>query len=236
MKAFPAQPDEIGFDDDDGKSYCEGMTYDHHSRSDIVRLAGVDNDVLTFWLRQGLVRPIDAAVGRGKVLRFDRYQVRVARVLANGRAVGLNIDALKAIASALQDAIDKFKLSGVEPSALGHVIEEIEHPGGFKENLANARRTYERTKSESILKIIEMREAEGFEEQVVRAASLYSADDVDQLWLCVQLFDAEGYLIVHWDVRKGIWYVERQPDLSGSIMQSAACILIDLNHLADLPA
>ncbi|KQM46012.1 hypothetical protein ASE69_17060 [Sphingomonas sp. Leaf208] len=211
------------------------MTNDHHSRSDIVQLAKVENDVLTVWLRQGLIRPIDAGVGRGKSLRFDPYQVRIARVLADGRGVGLNGDALRAIADALQTAIQTFAKADAHPRLLSSIIEEIEAPGHFQDNFASIRRLAANRPSDELTDLLEMYEQDGFEETVKKAAAVFSVEDLDNLWLCVQLFDAEGYLVAYWDIHNGLWKVERHATLDGSRLPSAACILLDLSPLADLP-
>lgn len=225
----------VRVDNDDLGSYSTIMTTDHHSRSDIVRLAKIENDVFTVWLRQGMIRPIDAAVGRGKSLRFDPYQVRIATVLANGRSVGLNMDALRAISETLQAAIKTFLEADVHPRLLVSIIEEIESPGYTSEKIVSVRRKAARRPTDRLVALLEMYEQEGFEASVVEAASCYSTDDLEHLWLCVQLFEAEGYLIAYWDINNGLWNVERQTALDGSRLPSAACILLDLASLSDLP-
>lgn len=230
-----AKSPAVRVDNDDRRSYILITTTDHHSRSDIVRLAKVENDVLTVWLRQGLIRPFDAGVGRGKSLRFDPYQVRVARVLADGRSVGLNLDALRAIAEAIQTAIQTFLKADVHPRLLSSIIEEIEAPGHFQDNLASIRRLAAKHPSDELTDLLEMHEQDGFEEAVKKAAAIFSAEDLEHLWLCVQLFGAEGYLMAYWDIYNGLWKVERHPTLDGSRLPSAACILLDLSPLSDLP-
>jgi hypothetical protein len=222
-------------DEYDRQSYEFGMTSDHHSRSDIVRLVGIDNDVFTVWLRHGLIVPIDAPAGRGRALRFDLHQVRVAKVLANARSSGLSLDALTAIAAPLQAAIKVFLSSSGSTEALSAIIEEIENPGSFQGNLENLRRIYDRHEDTKRLELIAKYEQPEFRISVLNAASVLSKSDIDNLWLCLQLVEAEGFLMVYWSDQEGLWKLDRRPPLDGGRLPAPVCILFDLAELAALP-
>lgn len=75
------------------------------SRSGITTRADIPNDVMTFWIRRGLMRPIDAPSGMGRHLRFEWYEANIAAVMNQLRLVGLSIDAMLSIASKYREAI-----------------------------------------------------------------------------------------------------------------------------------
>lgn len=206
------------------------MTDDHLSRSDIVRLAGIDNDVLTFWLRQGLIRPIHAAAGRGRHLRFDMCQLKIAGVLSSARLAALNVDALRAIAAELQNAVSTFQRFGLEVEALVALIEEIENQGTAAESTVQMRKLYERFPSEELATAIRKREAGGFITCVENAAKQSIDGDLERLWLFLQLWDCDGYLLVYRNESHGEWVVERTSGLDGNRLPARSCILIDLNR------
>ena len=75
------------------------------SRSGITTRADIPNDVMTFWVRRGLVRPIDAPSGMGRHLRFEWYEANLAAIMNQLRMVGVSIDALLSIATKFRRAI-----------------------------------------------------------------------------------------------------------------------------------
>jgi len=222
-------------DEYDPQSYDSTMTSDHHSRSDIVRFVGIDNDVFTVWLRHGLIVPIEAPAGRGRALRFDLHQARVAKVLANARSSGLSLDALAAIAAPLQEAIKVFLRSLAPTDALTAIIEEIEDPGSLQSNLENLRRIYDRHKDARRLEKITRYEKPEFRASVLNAASALSKADIENLWLFLQLVEAEGFLMVYWSDQESAWKLDRRPPLDGGRLPAPVCILLDLGELAALP-
>lgn len=219
------------------------MTLNHHSRGDIVRLLDMPNDVFTVWLRQGLIVPIETSPGRGKVLRFNRYQLRIAACLVNARDVGLNGEALRAISDTLQSAVKVFDRANVDPSLLGLVMEERARPGFLDRRLGKAWELIENATGkkkfdavEHFQEWIKKIEAEDpLQHGAIRAAvKLFTAEEEEMLWLCVQLFSSEGYLMVYWDRKQGSWKARREPELSGAL-PAGACVLIDFASLAGLP-
>lgn len=230
-------------DDGDRRSYEQAMTSDHHSRGGIVHLLDIPNDVFTVWLRQGLIVPIEAAIGRGKALRFDRYQLRIAACLANARDVGLNGEALRVIANTLQSAVKVFDRANLEPSLLTSMLEERGRPGFLAGRLDVARGIVANAMNRGKLDVAEHYRAwigeigaeDPAQVDTIRAAvSLFTDDDLDALWLCVQLFESEGYLMVYWDRTRGGWKAKREPELSGAL-PAGACVLIDFASLKGLP-
>ncbi len=222
-------------DEYDPESYDNSMTSNHHSRSDIVRFVGIDNDVFTVWLRHGLIVPIDAPAGRGRALRFDLHQARVAKVLANARASGLSLDALAAVAGPLQAAIKAFLRLSAPTDALPAIIEEIEDPGSLQSNLENRRRIYDRHKDAKYLDLITRYEKPEFQMLVLTAASSFPKSDIENLWLFLQLAKAEGFLMVYWSDQESVWKLDRRPPLDGGRLPAPVCILLDLGELDALP-
>lgn len=83
----------------------EAMLQDLLARGELLRRTGIDNDVLTFWIRRGLVRPVESGSGTGRHLRFAFYEANIAAVMNLLRGCGLNIDALSSIAGIYRSAI-----------------------------------------------------------------------------------------------------------------------------------
>lgn len=75
------------------------------SRGELLKRTGIDNDVLTFWIRRGLVRPVEGGNGTGRRLRFAFYEANIAAVMNLLRSCGLNIEALASIADIYRSAI-----------------------------------------------------------------------------------------------------------------------------------
>lgn len=95
------------------------------SRGDIADVAQVPNDVLTFWLRQGLIVPLTAPGGTGRHLRFKKYEAKIAAFLAQGRLAGLNVEALRALASAVRSAFAWIEENGVTRADWEPITDEM---------------------------------------------------------------------------------------------------------------
>lgn len=173
--------------------------------------------------------------GRGRALRFDLHQARVAKVLANARASGLSLDALAAVAGPLQAAIKAFLRLSAPTDALPAIIEEIEDPGSLQSNLENRRRIYDRHKDAKYLDLITRYEKPEFQILVLTAASSFPKSDIENLWLFLQLAKAEGFLMVYWSDQESVWKLDRRPPLDGGRLPAPVCILLDLGELDALP-
>ncbi|WP_260597438.1 hypothetical protein [Sphingomonas endolithica] len=91
------------------------------SRSGMTFHAAIPNDVMTFWIRRGLVRPIEAPSGMGRHLRFEWYEANIAALMGQLRQFGVPIDGLLSITATFRDAIawaDKYGLSRDDVMAL----------------------------------------------------------------------------------------------------------------------
>ncbi|WP_252260472.1 MerR family transcriptional regulator [Erythrobacter aurantius] len=68
-----------------------------YTRADLVALAGVDDAVLPFWFREGLLIPEPAEARKHR--RFNEGEAKIAALLGEARTLGLNISALRALAT-----------------------------------------------------------------------------------------------------------------------------------------
>lgn len=75
------------------------------SSTEIMQRTGIPRDVLTFWLRNGLLRPIEAAGGKGKHLRFEWYETNIAAIMNHLRILGMKIEGMLSIVATFRAAI-----------------------------------------------------------------------------------------------------------------------------------
>lgn len=68
-----------------------------YTRADLVALEGVDDAVLPFWFREGLLVPEPAEARKHR--RFSEGEAKIAALLGEARTAGLNINALRALAT-----------------------------------------------------------------------------------------------------------------------------------------
>jgi hypothetical protein len=71
----------------------------------IMARVDISKDVMTFWIRRGLVRPIESASGTGYRLRFWWFEANIAAVANQLRLLGSPIEALQSIVGIYRDAI-----------------------------------------------------------------------------------------------------------------------------------
>lgn len=74
------------------------------TRQQVAKLTGVSDDMLAYWLKQGLLVPTSGGDGRGSHRRFDFVQVNIAAIFGQLRRFGLNVGALRSLADLLQAA------------------------------------------------------------------------------------------------------------------------------------
>jgi len=79
------------------------------SRLDLRKLTRVPDDVLSFWLKRGLVRSATADAGERRHRRFDRDQVRIVAFLGAARDAGMNIRGLEALSQIAQQAATAYR-------------------------------------------------------------------------------------------------------------------------------
>ena len=103
--------------------YClnpeaDGMLIDQQiTRQQLGSLAGVSDDVLAFWIKNGLLVAASGGEGKGSHRRFDGYQVSIAAILAELRTFGINLAGLRSFAERLQAATALGKSAECNPMA-----------------------------------------------------------------------------------------------------------------------
>ena len=90
-----------------------------YTRADLVALAGVDDTVLPFWFREGLLIPEPAEARKHR--RFSEGEAKIAALLGEARTLGLNISALRALATQVRLGLAYYaellmRFAGVEDS------------------------------------------------------------------------------------------------------------------------
>ncbi len=69
---------------------------------DLAAFRGVDQDALKFWFREELLVPLPTEFGKHR--RFSAAEAKIAAVLGEARAQGLNVHALRQLAPAMREA------------------------------------------------------------------------------------------------------------------------------------
>jgi len=152
-------------------------------RSQLARLAGVPDDALSFWLKQGLIVDEDQAGGRGNRRRFTADEVKLAAFLREGRRAGLNVAALRSLVAIYRRAAAAFAPIASVP----RVAEAISAAA----NDAHADEPW-----------VTALEGQGHlsagEAAELRAAqALISPEHVDDMWLMLNFAQAEGLWVAY---------------------------------------
>jgi len=82
-------------------------------RGDIMAKARIPRDVMTFWVRGGVLRPIEAPTGTGFKLRFPWYEANIAAIMNQLRILGVNIEGMLSIGRVYREAIAYFDQFGL---------------------------------------------------------------------------------------------------------------------------
>jgi hypothetical protein len=77
-------------------------------RGDIMAKAEIPRDVMTFWVRGGVLRPIAAPTGTGFKLRFPWYEANIAAIMNQLRILGVKIEGMLSIGRVYREAIAYF--------------------------------------------------------------------------------------------------------------------------------
>lgn len=86
---------------------------DLFSRVELHRKTGIPDDVLNYWLREGVLRAREGGDGRGSPRRFDYPEITLAAILDELRGFGLNAAALKGLSDRFHEALDYFRARGL---------------------------------------------------------------------------------------------------------------------------
>lgn len=113
------------------------------TRQQLGVLTGIADDVLAFWLKEGLLIAQAGGGGRGKHRLFDYPQVHIAAVLNEMRGFGTNIGGLRSLAELLQQAVATCKRLGLKQEYSDSYNEPLLDAGHFDEmrsHMANGHR------------------------------------------------------------------------------------------------
>ena len=77
-------------------------------RGDIMVKAAIPRDVMTFWVRGGVLRPMEAPTGTGFKLRFSWYEANIAAIMNQLRILGVKIEGMLSIGHVYREAIAYF--------------------------------------------------------------------------------------------------------------------------------
>lgn len=88
------------------------------TRSQLAELSGVSDGVLSFWLKNGVLKPVEAGLGRGSHRRFSAYTVTIAAILGSLQCYALKLTSLKSLAALLYSAVDICSSSHMSPWSL----------------------------------------------------------------------------------------------------------------------
>lgn len=79
-----------------------------YSRAELAAIAGVPEDAVVFWIRQGLLVSVDREARKHR--RFDAREIKMAALLGEARSLGMNVSALRAIAEKVRAALLPYDL------------------------------------------------------------------------------------------------------------------------------
>ncbi len=77
-------------------------------RGDIMAKAEITRDVMTFWVRGGVLHPIEAPTGVGFKLRFEWYEANIAAIMNQLRILGVSIKGMLSVCKVYRNAIAFF--------------------------------------------------------------------------------------------------------------------------------
>lgn len=76
------------------------------TRQQMSAATGLADDVLAYWLKEGIIRPTAGGSGKGSHRKFDYVQVHIAAILREVRQFGVNIASLREVSDILQRGVD----------------------------------------------------------------------------------------------------------------------------------
>lgn len=87
-----------------------------YTRQQMSQLTGLEDALLNYWSREGLLIPTQGGAGRGSHRKFDFLQVNIAAIMGQMRRFGLNIGVMRSFAQILQEAAGIGQLVRLHPS------------------------------------------------------------------------------------------------------------------------
>ena len=152
-----------------------------YSRQDIAERAGITDDVLSFWIKRGLLVPEpQEGSGKGVHHRFHFSQINVAIILKVLRDhFGANIGTLKSLADTLQSAIRVFRRAKAPPNVWGSAAGLADSLGRFRngepvlvrdDNGKTGKRKAASSEAEIIAAVLELRDPDDDPSEIIKLA------------------------------------------------------------------
>lgn len=176
------------------------------TRQTVCQMARVSEEVFAFWVKRGLLSPVDGGAGKGSHRRFSHDHVRIACLLRAARDAGLNISALAFIAEQAAVAIAAYRMFDVPHRYFLDVVGAASEVRFFRRKGKD-----NPIKDFSYLRGFEALSAEEAG-KLTSAATAMSSDDFDDRLLLVghELVDATGYVTVSRN-DDGSWHLQASP-------------------------
>ena len=189
-----------------------------YSRAELAAIAQCPDDALTFWLRHGLLR--SEARGARKHRRFASTEVKLAALLREARAIGLNIGAMTALVAGIREAL---ALHATIPKIaeklisdrLGDIISAIQD--GSDESFDR-------------LKVLGFIDSE-LAQSLAACRSAFSQHDAPKLWLA-DVFLNDGECLAIYRDPDGEWKITYEVDQNR--LPGSATVAFDLHQIFDL--
>ena len=210
------------------------MTKDHEfTRGDVVTLVAVPNDVFTFWLRSSLIRSHNERERAGMRLKFSKGQVRIAAVLNQGRKLGLNVEALRAISETLNRCDQWAAEHGLTANDWSNLTEEqnrmawseIDH----EEYLSFLRKHRDSEAMGLHKKRIQSDKDNPSDRRIVDALKALNAEPPAVQMISVHLLIGEGIITLQRGSDDG-WIVGQASQIDGGL-PGEACVMFDLKNI-----
>lgn len=98
------------------------------TRSQLAELSRVGDGVLSFWLKNDVVKPIASGLGRGAHRRFSAYSVTIASILGSLQPYALKLASLRSFSELLYSAVELCSETNLHPwsiSTAGQLARDI---------------------------------------------------------------------------------------------------------------
>ena len=90
----------------DPTMFYEPSAESTYTRAQLCALAGIPEGVASFWIRNGILRPVAGGEGKGSHRLFDRIEVSNAAILSAMQSYGINVGMLSSLSSMMHQARD----------------------------------------------------------------------------------------------------------------------------------
>lgn len=189
-----------------------------YSRAELAAIAGVPEDAVVFWIRQGLLVSVDREARKHR--RFDAREIKMAALLGEARSLGMNVSALRAIAEKVRAALVPYDLIPSEITKGKLAGEFIDVVAGDDERFTRLVRAGHMTEGDAASLIDEARRIGRLDSKLLNLA--WSFDDAGG---DVSIFRDEN---AAWMVQSGTPEINRH-------LVARSLVVFNLDRIFDLP-